>query len=148
MFEVKVTIVAPELTQAINNLAAAVAGTPPTQGQPQPAPQPAPGPIANPTPSPAAPGAPAGAAQSGIVPGAAMTGPTAGHSNQTGVPVAGAPQYTLDQIMKAGGTLMDAGRVNELTGLLANFGVRALTELNPAQYGAFATALRGMGAAI
>ena len=66
----------------------------------------------------------------------------------TGVPVAAPPQYTVDQIMKAGATLMDAGRVDDLMNLLHTFGVAAVTELKPEQTGAFATALRGLGAKI
>ena len=58
------------------------------------------------------------------------------------------PQYTIDQIMKAGATLMDAGRVDDLMNLLHNFGVSAVTELKPEQTGAFATALRSLGAKI
>ena len=65
-----------------------------------------------------------------------------------GVPVTAAPQYMIDQIMKAGATLMDAGRVDDLMNLLHNFGVSAVTELKPEQTGAFATALRGLGAKI
>ena len=44
--------------------------------------------------------------------------------------------------------LMDAGRVDELVNLLHSFGVQAVTDLKPEQMGAFATALRGMGAKI
>ena len=64
------------------------------------------------------------------------------------MPVAPPPQYTVDQIMAAGATLMDAGRVDELVNLLHSFGVQAVTDLKPEQMGAFATALRGMGAKI
>ena len=67
---------------------------------------------------------------------------------QPGVPVTTAPQYTVDQIMQAGATLMDAGRVDELVNLLHTFGVQAVTDLKPEQMGAFATALRGLGAKI
>lgn len=67
---------------------------------------------------------------------------------QSGVPVTTAPQYTVDQIMQAGATLMDAGRVDELVNLLHTFGVQAVTDLKPEQMGAFATALRGLGAKI
>nr|DAJ02426.1 MAG TPA: hypothetical protein [Caudoviricetes sp.] len=45
-------------------------------------------------------------------------------------------------------TLMDAGRQGDLQQLLARFGVEALPALPPVQYGAFATALREMGAQI
>ena len=65
-----------------------------------------------------------------------------------GVPLAQPPQYTIDQIMAAGATLMDAGRVDDLMNLLRSFGVQAVTDLKPEQMGAFATALRSLGARI
>ena len=55
------------------------------------------------------------------------------------VPVTAA-QYTLDDLARAGMTLMDAGRQADLQ--------EALPMLEPGQYGAFATALREMGAQI
>ena len=64
------------------------------------------------------------------------------------VPLAPAPQYTVDQIMQAGATLMDAGKVNELMNLLHSFGVQAVMDLKPEQLGAFATAMRELGAKI
>lgn len=60
-----------------------------------------------------------------------------------------APTYTLDQLAAAGAQLMDAGKQNDLINLLNNqFGVQALTMLKPEQFGAFATALRQLGAQI
>ena len=61
-----------------------------------------------------------------------------------------APTYSLDQLAKAGATLMnmDEAKRSELMNLLAMFGVQALTELAPDQYGAFATKLRELGAQI
>lgn len=60
-----------------------------------------------------------------------------------------APQtYTFDQLAVAATQLVDAGRVGEVQQLLASFGVQALTMLPKEQYGAFATALRQMGAKI
>lgn len=56
--------------------------------------------------------------------------------------------YTLDDLARAAMTLMDSGRQADLQGLLAQFGVEALPALPQAQFGAFATALRGMGAQI
>lgn len=56
--------------------------------------------------------------------------------------------YALDDLARAAGTLMDTGRQAELVGLLQQFGVASLPELPQAQYGAFATALRGLGAQI
>ncbi|MCI8917090.1 MAG: hypothetical protein HFF26_10590 [Oscillospiraceae bacterium] len=64
------------------------------------------------------------------------------------VPVAGAPTYTLDQISKAGAALVDAGKMEILLGLLARYGVQAVTQLAPEQYGSFATELRALGAQI
>ena len=63
------------------------------------------------------------------------------------VPTA-APKYTLDMIANAGTALIDAGRMGDLTALLAKYGVEALTALNPAQYGTFANDLRALGASI
>lgn len=78
----------------------------------------------------------------------APTAPTAAPAQATGVPLAPAPQYTVDQIMQAGATLMDAGKVNELMNLLHSFGVQAVMDLKPEQLGAFATAMRELGAKI
>lgn len=56
--------------------------------------------------------------------------------------------YTCDNLANAAMTLMDAGRQAELLNLLSQFGVDNLPALQPEQYGAFATALRGLGAQI
>ena len=62
------------------------------------------------------------------------------------VPVTTAPTYTLDQIAKAGASLVDAGKMEQLLALLAKYGVQAVTQLQPDQYGVFATELRTLGA--
>lgn len=59
-----------------------------------------------------------------------------------------AATYTLDDLARAAMPLMDSGRMSDLQQLLVQFGVDALPALPPAQYGAFATALRGLGAQI
>ena len=59
-----------------------------------------------------------------------------------------APSYSADDLAKACIVLMDQGRQKDLQNLLAQFGVTALPQLMKEQYGAFATALRGMGAPI
>jgi hypothetical protein len=41
---------------------------------------------------------------------------------------------------------MDNGKQSQLLALLKQFDVRSMSQLEPAQYGAFATALRGLGA--
>ncbi len=64
------------------------------------------------------------------------------------VPVTTAPTHTLDQIAKAGASLVDTGKMEQLLALLEKFGVRAITQLSSEQYGAFATELRALGAQI
>lgn len=59
-----------------------------------------------------------------------------------------APSYSMDDLTNAAVMLMDSGRQAELLNLLAQFGVEALPALPREQYGAFATALRGLGAQI
>lgn len=56
--------------------------------------------------------------------------------------------YKLDDLARAAMTLMDTGRQVDLQQMLFRFGVQSLPELPPAQYGAFATELRAMGAQI
>lgn len=59
-----------------------------------------------------------------------------------------AHSYTMDDLTNAAVMLMDSGRQADLLNLLAQFGVEALPALPQEQYGAFATALRGLGAKI
>ena len=66
---------------------------------------------------------------------------------QTAVPTT-AQSYSADDLARAAMSLMDAGRMNDLQALLAQFGINSLPELPESQRGAFATALRGMGAKI
>lgn len=77
---------------------------------------------------------------------APVTPPTAPFTPST-VPTS-THEYTLDDLARAGMTLMDAGRQADVQGLLAQFGVAVLPALPKEQYGAFATALREMGAQI
>ena len=82
---------------------------------------------------------------------APTAGPTSaapGNTPAPAVPVTGAPAYTLDQISWAGASLVDAGKMQQLLELLGRYGVQAVTQLKPEQYGAFATELRGLGAQI
>ena len=120
MLEMKITIAAPDLAAAINNLAVAFANgnTAPVEKAT--------------TPVASAPVAQAPIAQAP----AASAVPT------------GAPTYTLEMIARAGTALVDAGKMDALCGLLAKYGVEALTALDPAQYGNFANDLRALGAQI
>lgn len=58
------------------------------------------------------------------------------------------PSYTMDDLAGAAVPLMESGRQADLLNLLAQFGVESLPSLPKEQYGAFATALRGLGAQI
>lgn len=149
MFEVKVTIEAPELASAINNLATAIGGSAkPVVAQAAPVAQ-----TATPAPAPANANVPTAQPAAPVMP-ATMPAPTPVATNAPvsypapNVPLAQPPKYTVDQIMAAGATLMDAGKVNELMNLLHSFGVQAVMDLKPEQLGAFATAMRELGAQI
>lgn len=139
MFEINVTVNAPELAEALNNLAAALKGAKlePAASKTGKADKPAPVPPADYMPP--ADTAPAPAPVQAPVTPAPAPAP---------VPVAPAPTYNRDQIMTAGAALIDAGKINELMGLLNSFGVQAVTQLKQDQLGAFATELRKLGAQI
>lgn len=123
MSNITITIEAPELTAAIIKLADALRGGPTAAAY---------SPQTSEAPAAQAPAVPAAPAQTPTAPAAPTTAPT----------------YTLEQLANAATPLVDAGRSAELSSLLASFGVQALTQLPKEQYGAFATALRGMGAKI
>lgn len=172
MMEMKIKIEVPDLAAAICKLAAAI--TPPnpdmlTPDEPvgypappavsAPAPQPVAAPVmptapaapVNPTPAPVAPG-PVPVAGQPVLSAPAPTNtapaaPVAPVAPAPAVPVT-APTYTLDQISRAGAALVDAGKMDALLGLLAKFGVAAVTQLQPDQFGVFATELRALGAQI
>lgn len=177
MPEINLVISIPGLEAAVEHLASVFAALTPTvsvapqaPAQPQ-VPAPTPMPNANPMAAPVgapvpmagaasttgpvaphfeAPAPPvAGAAPTaGPIPTAPAAPPQQGQYAAPGVPLGTPPHYTVDQIMAAGGTLMDAGKVNELMNLLHSFGVQAVMDLKPEQLGAFATALRELGAKI
>ena len=94
-----------------------------------------------PTPPPPGPGGPPDPA-----PAAGGPAPAAPTNPAPTVPVTTAPTYTLAQIAKAGASLVDAGKMEQLLALLAKYGVQAVTQLQPDQYGVFATELRTLGA--
>ena len=102
-------------------------GPAPTTAAPVAAPSPSPTPVTN-------------------APTAGPTSAVPGNTPAPTVPVTTAPTYTLDQIAKAGASLVDAGKMEQLLALLAKYGVQAVTQLQPDQYGVFATELRTLGA--
>lgn len=133
MLEIKITVVAPELATAINSLAKAVnniAVHPQTTSS---------------TPKPE----PKGLASSNAEPkGLPAPASPISEPARSPIPLAQPQQYTVDQIMEAGASLMDAGKVEDLMNLLHSFGVQAVMDLKPEQLGAFAAALRAHGARI
>ncbi len=64
------------------------------------------------------------------------------------VPVAAAPSYTLDALSRAGALLAQSGKMEQALALLAKYRIQSVNQLNPEQYGAFATELRALGAQI
>lgn len=177
MMEMKITVEAPDLAASILKLAEAIASGPdpallipdeplPVSAYPAtPAAAPVAAPVApvaapvspapvNPTPGPApTTAAPVAASSPSPTPvtNAPTAGPTSaapGNTPAPAVPVTGAPAYTLDQISRAGASLVDAGKMQQLLELLGRYGVQAVTQLKPEQYGAFATELRALGAQI
>lgn len=78
---------------------------------------------------------------------AAPTAPTAPAAPAAPVPTTQV-SYKPDDLARAAMSLMDSGRQPDLIALLGQFGVVSIPDLRPEQYGAFATALRGMGAQI
>lgn len=173
MMEMKITVEAPDLAASILKLAEAIASGPdpallipdeplpvsaypatPVAAPVAPVAAPvSPAPV-NPTPGPApTTAAPVAAPSPSPTPvtNAPTAGPTSaapGNTPAPAVPVTGAPAYTLDQISRAGASLVDAGKMQQLLELLGRYGVQAVTQLKLEQYGAFATELRALGAQI
>ena len=128
--EGQISLLTPALEQLISHIA-----YPQSPAQPQAAPAATPAAVSS---SPAAPVMPAPTAPATSP---AMPAPTAPAAAPTA-----APAYTTEQIAKAGADLVQAGKMPQLMALLQQYGVQAVTQLRPEQYGEFATALRGLGA--
>lgn len=165
MLEIKID--APDLAAAICKLAAAIAPhdintlTPdepmgiPAAAPVAPVADSAPAAPVSPTPAPvapvAAPVAPTAPAPTAPVPTAPVPTEQPADAPVAHAPDAApvnAPTYTVDQIARAGASLVDAGKMEQLLTLLARYGVAAVTQLKPDQFGAFATELRALGAQI
>lgn len=139
MSNLTITIEAPEIVAAINHLAEAVskitaapADSNPTQTLPAASTVPT---VVTPEPFPVT-----ATVTPPVAPAVAAPAPT--------IPVSNAPSYTLDRISRAGAALVDAGKIDQLTSLLAKYGVQAITQLAADQYGVFAGELRALGAQI
>lgn len=102
----------------------------------------------NPTPAPAATQtAPVSTGTTPVTPAAPVQTNPAPVTPAPTAPVS-APTYTRDQLAKAATDTFMPNRMDELTNLLASFGVASLMELPETRFGEFATALRNMGAVI
>lgn len=62
------------------------------------------------------------------------------------VPVAPATEYTFADIQRIAAPLVHQGKSAELINALGNFGVKAITELQQDQFGAFIQELKNLGA--
>lgn len=175
MTEIKVTISAPEVTEALNNLAQALTSgtcakktpigvaadavpTSDTSVVAEEAPVEAPEEVKSTPPQVVLPTKATQSAQNPTTPASApQIAPVAQSEPSVSTPApsapapivpTAAPQYTLEMLAKAGTALIDAGRMNDVMALLGKFGVEALTSLDPSMYGAMATELRNLGAQI
>ena len=140
MFEIKVTIEAPEIVGALTKLsevmavkaaAPVIADAAPAPVQAAPEPVPAPAPVQT-TPVQTAPAPVAEAA-----PAPAPVTPE---------PPKPEPKIDMDAIARAGAGLIEKGKMPEIMNLLKKYGVQAVTQLKAEQYADFATDLRGLGA--
>lgn len=149
MMDVTITINVPglmELANALNDLASVKKELKPEPTVSAPVNRP----VSTPQPTPIPQAAPV------KVPTAPVAAPQTVPQTTQAPQAAPAPQpvptstvsYTADDLARAAMTLMDAGKQPQLIQLLNSFGVDSLPALAPEQYGAFATALRGMGAQI
>lgn len=167
MLEIKVTIEAPELTGAINNLAAAMgtaAGAVQVPYMPVPVPDAEsatttqqvtysatePQQTANPSataPVTAAPTSLPATTPSPSEAESATPAPVKVYAlNETGK--AAVRLYTLDEIGRAGAALVDQGKMPQVIALLGKFGVQTIQQLKPDQYSAVAEELKALGASL
>lgn len=168
---IKVQIEAPELAAAINNVAEAFKSRPvtvpvapvaapaaPAEQTPPPAEKPVEAPVAAPTDAPVTGAVNGGASVPTNAPAPAPVEAPAPVNTAISDPAPAAPAvptapaekvYTFDDITNAGAQLLEAGKMEQLMGLLKiNYNVQAVTQLRPDQYAAVAADLRKLGARI
>lgn len=152
--EINVTVNAPELSAAINNLANAISGqivAPQVTAQVAPITPVAPAPQVVPQPTQSAPVQQETATQ----PTAPTTTPVAPAPQPT-APVAPTPQpqataetaITLEALCAAGAKLVESGQMAQVIALLGKYGVQAINQLPAEKYTEFATELRAIGGQI
>ena len=140
MIEVKITVEIPGLPEALNALAAAMQGNAPRPTAEGPGSE-APKPVTYTNPSTAAASSvtdPTRAASPDAAGAAAAPSPNVSPSE--------APTITVDDLGRAGASLIDAGKMPQLIALLGKYGVQAITQLQPPAFPAFAEELKALGA--
>lgn len=163
MIEIRITVDCPDLVNAATTLANALAGVKPAaapaatnvSGTAPVAQYGSAAPVATQTPTPpVSQTAPAPVAQVNPTQTGYPSMPTNYYPSNTApvtaAPVAQAPAFTLEQVSKAGADLITAqpAKMQDLMALLQQYGVQTIQALPADKLGAFATALRGMGAQI
>lgn len=151
MLEIKVTVNCPELAELADAIRGrcAAPGAPAAPAAPTALTPPPAAPVVPVV--PAVPVTPASAPVTTPAPVSAPTMPVPTDPvSAPAAPVAtpaptAAPSYTSEQLAKVGADLVQAGKMPQLLALLAQYGVQAVTQLPPEQYGPFALALRGLG---
>ena len=152
MFEIKVTVEAPELAKAINQLANSLGGNgmviqpavnalveaPVAPSKPDPVPTPAP--VQPEAPAPVQ--APESAKEAPSTPAPAPEAPAAPEPASEPAKV-----YTFDQISKVGAKLCTTGKMDQLVSLLnGKYGVPAITMIDESRYAELAADLIALGA--
>ncbi len=148
MIEIKVTVEIPGMTEAINNLAQAIAEKKPVAveavKQEAPAVQ-ASAPVAPIQPPVQTASVPAPTTP--VVAPVTPVTPAASAPEQQQAPTAAKP-ITLNDLSRAGAKLVDAGKMDAVINALKSFGAVAITQLREDQYASFADCLRSLGATI
>lgn len=165
MFEVKVTILTPDLSAAIIRLADAISARPaaaeghetdsctilpetPSEAvlerQETPVANPLPVPAAPPV-EPSIPVPTAAPVQAPFEPSAPAPAP-APASVPAAPPAAPAKNYTLSELSIAASALIEQGKMKELMALINSFGVVSLNVLPPEHFPAFAEGIKKLGA--
>lgn len=149
MMEIQVTIKAPDLSEAINNLAAALSGTgggaatniqqPELKEQVQAQINQAPAVTQPQTTAPVTPVPTTPAPQTQAAPAPAAV---AAPQQQTATPAA----YTLDAIANAMAALIDEDKMAQCMAAIQKYGVQAINQLSQDVYPAFAEDLKALGA--
>lgn len=84
-----------------------------------------------------------------LTPRAAANPTPAPVQEASAAPTAPAPSekaYSLDDLSRAGATLIDQGKMPQLLELLGRYGVQAVTQLDPSTYPTFVSDLKALGA--